>query len=192
MIQISQISLQQRRTSLRDSTGLLIADPWCVPWALSITLPSTILQDRANSRGLTARTLSLPYSNERSASAEETRRRTTSLLYAAAHPVSKRNMLFVLDDKVKNLSAAWVPGVPRPAQGCADQFLSVRVGGVPAGVHKIYVTLEACYKIANRGLLCAMPGATVVGSLVIRWCIFTHCSPWQYTGIVSGFHQCSG
>ena len=71
-------------------------------------------------------------------------------------------MLFVLDDKVKNLHAAWVPGIPRPAQGCADQFLSVRVGGVPAGVRKIYVALEACRKIANSGLLCAMPGATVV------------------------------
>ena len=120
-------------------------------------------QGRLQGFGLkTARILSLPYSNERSAAAEDTRRRTTNLLYAAAHPMSKRNMLFVLDDKVVNLRAVWVPGIPRPAHGCADQFLSVRIGGVPAGVRKIYVALEACRKIANSGLLCAMPGAAVV------------------------------
>ena len=41
----------------------------------------------------TARILSLPYSNERSAAAEDTRRKTMSLLYAAAHPVLIRNVV---------------------------------------------------------------------------------------------------
>ena len=55
-----------------------------------------------------------------------------------------------------------MPGAPRPAQGCADQFLLVRIGDVPAGVRKIYVAIEACRKIANGGLLCVMPGATMI------------------------------
>ena len=141
-------------------TGSLV----CAMGAINhYSINHTTGQGRLQGFGLkTARILSLPYSNERSAAAEDTRKKTTSLLYAAAHPMSKRNMLYVLDDTVINLKAAWVPGIPRPAQGCADQFLSMRIGGVPAGVRKIYVALEACRKIANSGLLCTMPGATVV------------------------------
>lgn len=50
------------------------------------------------------------------------------MLYAAAHPVSKRNMLFSLDKKVPNLTATWVPGTLRPAKGGANEFLSIRTG----------------------------------------------------------------
>lgn len=110
----------------------------------------------------TACVLSLPYTNKRSASAEETRKNTTKLLYCDSHPVSKRNMLFVLDDKIKSLYTAWVPGISKPAQRNENQFLAVRVGGIPAGVRKIYVSLEACRKIANSGLLCTMPGVKTI------------------------------
>jgi len=38
----------------------------------------------------------------------------------------------------------------------------VRTDGIPAGVRKLYVTIEACMKIASNGLLCSMPGVTTL------------------------------
>ena len=70
----------------------------------------------------TARIFSPSNSNERSAAAEEVQKNTTKLLYAMAHPVAKRNM-FILDNKIKNLYAAWVPGIPRPAHSNALSWL---------------------------------------------------------------------
>ena len=85
------------------------------------------------------------------------------MLYATAHPVSKRNMMYILHPHLPRLTAAaWAPEVPKPARGTADQFLKVRLGGIPAGVRKAYVTVEACKRVAANGLLCAIPG---VGAL---------------------------
>lgn len=102
--------------------------------------------------------LNLDYPTERTQSAEEKRRLTTDMLYAAAHPVSKRNMMYTLRQELPHLTAAWAPGVPQPKKGQADEFLRVRLGGIPAGARKLYVTVEACRRIASSGLLCAMPG----------------------------------
>jgi len=83
----------------------------------------TIGQGKLQGFGLkTARIFSLSNSNERSAAAE-VQKNTTKLLYAVAHPVAKRNMLFILDNKIKNLHAAWVPGIPRPAHSNALSWL---------------------------------------------------------------------
>ena len=103
------------------------------------------------------------YPSEHTSAASEKRKATFDTMYAAAHPVSKRNMLYILDRGIPNLSAVWVPGAPQPAKGGADEFLSVQVGGITAGARKIYVTLEACKRIASNGLLCAMPG---VGAII--------------------------
>jgi len=102
--------------------------------------------------------LDLEYTEERTQSAAEKRRIVTEMLYAAAHPVSKRNMMYVLRPELPGLTATWVPGIPQPKEGCADEFLKVRLGGIPAGARKLYVTVEACSRVASSGLLCAMPG----------------------------------
>ena len=106
------------------------------------------------------RALDVEYPKEQTAAVKEKRDRTVRMMYAAVHPVSKRNMAYTLDPKVPNLKAAWVPGVPRPSRGQADEFLKVRTGGIPAGARKLYVTVEACKKIASNGLLVAMPGVS--------------------------------
>ena len=106
--------------------------------------------------------LSLEYQEEHTSSDNEKRRNTESMLYAAAHPVSKRKMLFMLRPDLPSLTATWTPGVPKPMKGVADEFLKVRLGGIPAGAEKIYVTVEAFKRIASNGLLCAMPGVSSV------------------------------
>ena len=85
--------------------------------------------------------LGLEYPSEHTSAASEKRKATFDTMYAAAHPVSKRNMLYILDKGIPNLSAVWVPRAPQPAKGGADEFLSVQVGGITAGARKIYVTL---------------------------------------------------
>ena len=82
--------------------------------------------------------------------AEECRKNITSMLYAAAYPVSKCNM----DRVVLNLSAAWLAGIPCPAHGGVDEFLRVRVGGIPAGV-KLYVAPEVCKRL--HLMVCCSP-----------------------------------
>jgi len=62
------------------------------------------------------------------------------MLYAAAHLVSKRNMMYILRPNLPVLTAAWAPGVPQPKKSQADEFLHVRLGGIPAGARKLYVT----------------------------------------------------
>lgn len=109
-----------------------------------------------------AKVLGIEYPSDRTASAAEKRKQASDMIYAAAHPVSKRNMLFTLDPSIPSLSATWAPGAPRPANGGADEFLSVRTGGVPAGARKVYVTMEACKRIASNGLLVVMPGVKSV------------------------------
>jgi len=106
--------------------------------------------------------LNLEYPSERTQSAEEKCRVTADMLYAAAHPVSKRNMMYILWPDIPGLTAVWVPGVPKPKKAQADEFLRVRLGGVPAGARKLYVTVEACRRIASAGLLCVMPGVVQV------------------------------
>ena len=39
-------------------------------------------------------------------------KRAADMICTAAHPVSKRNMLFMLDKNIPNLKATWVPGAP--------------------------------------------------------------------------------
>ena len=112
-----------------------------------------------------AKVLKLGYPTEHMSAAEERRKNITVMLYAAAHPVAKRNMLYVLDRAMPCLSAVWAPGIPRPAHVGADEFLKVQVGGVPAGARKIYVALEACKHIAANGLLCAMPGIAAIAQM---------------------------
>ena len=46
-----------------------------------------------------AKALNLEYPREQSAAAKDKRDNTTKMLYAAAHPVSKRNMAYTLDLK---------------------------------------------------------------------------------------------
>jgi len=70
--------------------------------------------------------------------------------------VSKRNIAYMLDQKVPNL---WIPGIPRSTRGQADEFIKVRTGGIPAGARKLYVTIEV---ITSNGLLCSMPGVTTL------------------------------
>ena len=109
-----------------------------------------------------AHVLSLDYPEEWTQSAAEKRRVTADMLYAAAHPVSKRNMMYVLRPELPGLTALWVPGVPKPKETVADEFLNVCLGGIPAGARKIYITIEACRKVASSGLLCAMPGISQI------------------------------
>jgi len=49
------------------------------------------------------------------------------MFYAAAHPVPKKNMLYVLQPDLPNLTAAWVPGILKPVKGVSDKFLKVRL-----------------------------------------------------------------
>ena len=95
-------------------------------YAINHTTGQAKLQDFALK---VARILGLLYPTDRTSVAAEVRKHTTDMLYAAAHPASKRNMLYVLDRSIPNLSAVWTPGTPRPAKGGADEFLLVRVGG---------------------------------------------------------------
>ena len=81
------------------------------------------------------------------------------------HPVSKRNMLYTLDRKINGLSAAWVPGFPKPKLSESDDFVRLRIGGIPAGARKLYVTKEACKRIAACGMLVAMPKAEKIAEL---------------------------
>ena len=39
-----------------------------------------------------------------------------------------------------------------------DDFVKLRMNGVPAGARKLYVTFEACKRVAASGLLVAIPG----------------------------------
>ena len=59
----------------------------------------------------------------------------TSVFYTVGHPVSKWNMLFVLDPETANLLCGWVPGLPCPSKVLPNDF--VRLRAVPAGVCKI-------------------------------------------------------
>ena len=52
------------------------------------------------------------------------------MLYTAAHLVSKRTMLYSLNEDILYLAAMWCPSVLRPANGAADEFLNIRVGRV--------------------------------------------------------------
>ena len=114
-----------------------------------------------------ANVLSLEYPSEHTSSANEKRKLTEAMLYAAAHPIAKQNMLYVLRPNLPALTATWISGVPKPTKGVADEFLKVRLGGVPVGARKIYVTIEACERIASNGLLCAMPGVGSVAKMKI-------------------------
>jgi len=108
------------------------------------------------------RALDIDYPKDQTAAAKEKREKAARMMYAATHPVSKRNITYTLDPKVPNLKAAWVPGVPRPSRGQTDEFLKVKTGGIPAGARKLYVTVEACKRIASNGLLVAMPGVATL------------------------------
>ena len=106
-----------------------------------------------------ARVLGLKYPMGKDTASREIREAATRAFYAAGHPVSKRNMMFVLDPDITGVSAAWTPGMPHPATTVSDDFVRLRIGGFPAGVRKLYVTKEACKRIAACGLLVAMPHA---------------------------------
>ena len=106
-----------------------------------------------------AKAAGLAYPRGHSTSDQAVRDRTTKLLYAADHPVAKRNMLYILDPEVPNLTAAWLPGAPQPTTSSLDDFVQLRTNSIPAGARKIYVAIEACKKITSCGLLVSMPQA---------------------------------
>jgi len=62
------------------------------------------------------------YPTDHTASAEEKQKITAAMPYAAAHPVSKRDMLYVIQPGLPYLTAEWVPGVPKPVRGCLMSF----------------------------------------------------------------------
>ena len=109
-----------------------------------------------------AKVLDFGYKTEHTSATEERPRKITAMLYAAAHPVSKHNMLYILDRTIPSLSATWAIGTPKPTHGGADKFLRLRVGGIPAGTRKLHTTLEACKRIAADGLLVAIPGISSI------------------------------
>ena len=74
-------------------------------------------------------------------------------------------MLFTLDKGIPGLSAAWVPGLPRPVISTLDDFVALRVKTTPAGARKLYVTQEGCKRIASCGLLVGMPGSQNIPQL---------------------------
>ena len=60
------------------------------------------------------------YPTDHTASAaEEKQKMTAAMLYAAAQPVFKRNMLYVMQPGLPNITAEWVP---KPDRGCLMSF----------------------------------------------------------------------
>ena len=75
-----------------------------------------------------ARVLGLKYPMGKDTASREILEAATRAFYAAGHPVSKRNMLFVLDPDITGVSAAWTPGMPHPATTVSDDFVRLRIG----------------------------------------------------------------
>ena len=70
-----------------------------------------------------AKILGHRYPSDRTAAAKMARESSMETFHAAAHPVSKRNMLYILDHAVPGLTAAWYPGTPRPTTAHMDATL---------------------------------------------------------------------
>ena len=97
--------------------------------------------------------LGLKHPRGKLAADDATGKRTIEVFYAAAHPVSKRNMLFVLDHDIENLEGAWVPGFPPPVYAMPDNFVKLRLNSIPAGARKIYIRIEACKGVTTGDML---------------------------------------
>ena len=64
--------------------------------------------------------LGIDYPSGDTVTGQERRKKAQEMMHAA---VSKRNMLFTLDDTIANVTAAWVPSLPmptRPIRGSSD------------------------------------------------------------------------
>ena len=114
-----EVQMVERFPAL-SSRGLLM----CTAGALNhYAINHTTGQGRLQGFALkVALVLGLQHPKGKTAAEEAIKKRTTEVFYAAAHPVSKRNMLFVLDHDITHLNGAWVPGFPPPVYAMPDDF----------------------------------------------------------------------
>lgn len=117
------------------------------------TINHTIGQGKLQGFALkVAHILGLPRPSGQDRTSADIRRQTMEDFYAAAHPANKRNALFMVDRTTKTVSALWVPGTPP----------TLRLRGAPASTCRLYITIEACKRIAACGMLIAIPKSEVV------------------------------
>ena len=65
------------------------------------------------------------YPSDRSTATTTVQEATIRTFYTAVYPVAKRNTLFILDQLVPDLAAAWPPGMPIPATATTDDFVTL-------------------------------------------------------------------
>ena len=112
LTQRSMTSPEMKRASSRNVMSMQQRAPVCAMGAVNHQAIN-----HTTGQGKLQELRSPEYPGDSTSSAKDKWKRTTVMLYAAAHPTSKHNMLFSLDEGVKNISAAWVPGLPMPVKG---------------------------------------------------------------------------
>lgn len=112
--------------------------------------------------------LGLPYPRGHEVAQVQARNRTTRALYLAAHPSSKRNLIYAIAPERAFASAIYIRGFFAVKIMNVDDFIRQRAGGFPAGTRKIYVAVEGAKRIAAAGLLPFMPMAASLVTLTRR------------------------